>query len=78
MAKAFEVIGDVVSTLLGWLSKIGQIAGSIAGVVGRFIPGAGQFLNRACLTWFSESASRCVPRPDVSEPVMTPRPTLRT
>ena len=45
MAKAFEVIGDVVSTLLGWLGKIGQIAGSVAGVVGRFIPGAGQFLE---------------------------------
>ena len=35
MAKAFEVIGDVVSTLLGWLGKIGQIAGSVAGVVER-------------------------------------------
>ena len=76
MAKAFEVIGDVVSTLLGWLGKIGQIAGSVAGVVGRFLPGAGQFLSGlASLGAASNPASE--PRSNEPNVIVAPRPTLR-
>ena len=76
MAKAFEVIGDVVSTLLGWLGKIGQIAGSVAGVVGRFLPGAGQFLSGlASLGAASNPTSE--PRSNEPNVIAAPRPTLR-
>ena len=77
MAKAFEVIGDVVSTLLGWLGKIGQIAGSVAGVVGRFLPGAGQFLTGLSALG-AASSSTPEPRPDEPNVIATPRPTLRS
>ena len=76
MAKAFEVISDVVSTLMGWLGKIGQIAGSLAGVVGRFIPGAGEFLGGIAAFGSSVATPE---RPALEEPSspLSPRPTLR-
>ena len=76
MAKAFEVVGDVVSTLLGWLGKIGQIAGSVAGVVGRFLPGAGQFLS-GLASLGAASSSTPEPRPDEPNVMAAPRPSLR-
>jgi len=77
MAKAFEVMADVVSTLLGWLGKVGQIAGSLAGVVGRFIPGAGEFLGGIAAFGSAVNSSE---RPSLEEPrpPITPRPTLRS
>ena len=76
MAKAFEVVGDVVSTLLGWLGKIGQIAGSVAGVVGRFLPGAGQFLS-GLASFGAASSSTPELRPDELNVMAAPRPSLR-
>ena len=59
------------------LGKIGQIAGSVAGVVGRFLPGAGQFLAGLSALG-AASSSTPEPRPDEPNVIATPRPTLRS
>ena len=43
MAKAFEVIGDVVSTLLGWLGKSGRLPARLQVLSGVFYRAQGSF-----------------------------------